>query len=469
MDEKTPSIKKKSLFVYVDKVWVEVILFAIWFLCYLLMDAIHAVFHGTVWYNQGLGYYPIGFTYAFFTIILLSIIFCYCSLVRHKKQKTLLSGCFFYQCFGKGKKLGRLANELWKQYCNMKAFKRYLILLLLYVFFWLILGILWMSCSWNVEGEIFVGGIFMGLVLLGITGGLIVSAVRNADAHEKIWEGTKRIAGGEITYQIPLSPKWSREQTGLAEEINRIRKGLEQAVESGVKSERMKAELITNVSHDIKTPLTSVINYVDLLKREKPDNPKIIEYLDVLEQKSQRLKVLIEDLVEASKASSGAIELQITTLNFRELVNQTEGEFEEKFTAAGLTLVANHSQESVLFRGDGRRVYRVLENLYGNVAKYAMPGTRVYTELRTKEDIATGKKSAEFTIKNISREPLNISPEELTERFVRGEESRTTEGSGLGLSIARSLTELMGGSFSIYLDGDLFRVTLEFPVENICC
>jgi signal transduction histidine kinase len=434
-----------------------------WFLCYLLMNTIHAVFHGTVWYNQVLGAYPIGFTYAFFAVILLGIIFCYCSLVRRKKQKAFLSGCFLYQCFGKGKNLGRRAEKIWNRYCGLKAFKRYLILLLVYAFFWLILGILWLDCSWNVTGGVFVAGIFMGIALMVITGGLIVSAVRNAKAQDEMRQGAAKISSGEITYQIHVSKKWGREQRELAEEINRIREGLEQAVETSLKSERMKTELITNVSHDIKTPLTSVINYVDLLKRETFDNPKAEEYLTVLEQKSQRLKVLIEDLVEASKASSGAMELQITTLNFKELVNQTEGEFEEKFAGAGLTLVSQQSPEEIVFRGDGRRVYRVLENLYGNVAKYAMAGTRVYTSLRLLKD--GDKNYAEFTIKNISREPLNITPQELTERFVRGEESRTTEGSGLGLSIARSLTELMGGSFTISLDGDLFRVTLRFPSE----
>ena len=202
-----------------------------------------------------------------------------------------------------------------------------------------------------------------------------------------------------------------------------------------------------------------MINYVDLLKREHIDNERAQEYLDVLDRKSMRLKSLIEDLVEASKASSGTIELQITTLNFGELVNQTNGEFEEKFEQAGLSLV-------VRFQGDGRRVFRILENLYGNVAKYALEGTRVYVTLSEKEDDVTGQEMAEFSIKNISRERLDINPNELMERFVRGDASRTTEGSGLGLYIANNLTGRMGGKFEIRLDGDLFHVTVSFPVEK---
>ena len=301
--------------------------------------------------------------------------------------------------------------------------------------------------------------VFLGVIgLIALDVYCIRLLMKNAMADEKIREGAERIAGGELSYQIEVPSGISKEQEELVKVINRIGEGLEKAVEESVRSERMKTELITNVSHDIKTPLTSVINYVDLLKREHIESERAQEYLRILEQKSQRLKVLIEDLVEASKASSGAMELQISKLNFNELVNQTDGEFEEKFQAAGLTMVSSISEEVIVFKGDGRRVYRILENLYGNVAKYVMPGTRVYTELHQKEDKAV------FTIKNISKEPLNISPEELTERFVRGEQSRSTEGSGLGLSIAKSLTELMDGSFEIHMDGDLFRVTIRFPV-----
>ncbi len=304
--------------------------------------------------------------------------------------------------------------------------------------------------------DLFMFLIVVGLIVLDVFGLRVI--MKNAIADEKIREGAARIAGGELSYQIEAPNGISKEQRELVKVINSIGEGLEKAVEESVRSERMKTELITNVSHDIKTPLTSVINYVDLLKRENIESERAQEYLKILEQKSQRLKVLIDDLVEASKASSGAMELQISKLNFNELVHQTDGEFEEKFQEAGLNLVSSVSEDIIVFKGDGRRVYRILENLYGNVAKYAMPGTRVYTELYQNQNKAV------FTIKNISREPLNISSKELTERFVRGEQSRTTEGSGLGLSIAKSLTELMDGSFEIHMDGDLFRVTISFPV-----
>jgi len=300
-------------------------------------------------------------------------------------------------------------------------------------------------------------------VLWGIAS--LTTILYGANCFGRLLEGAKRMRSGDLEskvddkYLVGCFREFAGELNGLAD-VAMV------AAQNQLKSERMKTELITNVSHDIKTPLTSVINYVDLLKREHIDNERAQEYLDVLDRKSMRLKSLIEDLVEASKASSGTIELQITTLNFGELVNQTNGEFEEKFEQAGLSLVAEISEQPVRFKGDGRRVFRILENLYGNVAKYALEGTRVYVTLSEKEDRITGQKMAEFSIKNISRERLDISPDELMERFVRGDASRTTEGSGLGLYIANNLTERMGGKFEIRLDGDLFHVTVSFPVEK---
>ena len=288
---------------------------------------------------------------------------------------------------------------------------------------------------------------------------------RKAREQRKICDAIEAIAAGALDTTLAVEEFHGTEKN-MAEAVNHIRDGMSEALAKSIRNERMKADLITNVSHDIKTPLTSIVNYVDLLKREEIDNENAQKYIRILDDKSQRLKQLTEDLVEASKASSGTIELQITTLNYGELVNQTNGEFEEKFARSGLTLVADISDEAVRFRGDGRRVFRILENLYGNVAKYALEGTRVYVSLSEKTDSITGQKMAEFSIKNISREQLNINPDELTERFVRGDSSRTTEGSGLGLYIANNLTELMGGKFEIRLDGDLFHVTVSFPVEE---
>lgn len=387
------------------------------------------------------------------------------TLVKRIKGKMLLSTSSIYRNLSWWKKkTGKIKQGIKKLMMytrELPVLKRYLLVIVLnliggsYAFYY----VCYLGYLFDLD---YLPGIIFWLDVLGVLGidaFCIVRLLKNALADERIRQGAQKIAQGELSYQIEVPAGISKEQAGLIEVINHIGEGLEHAVEESVRSERMKTELITNVSHDIKTPLTSVINYVDLLKREKIDNERVQEYLEILEQKSQRLKALIEDLVEASKASSGALELQITRLNFNELVNQTNGEFKEKFDHAGLQLVSTMPQETVTFEGDGRRVYRVLENLYGNVAKYAMAGTRVYTELCQKQDKAV------FTIKNISREPLNITPEELTERFVRGEQSRTTEGSGLGLSIAKSLTELMKGEFAIHMDGDLFRVTIEFPAE----
>lgn len=242
----------------------------------------------------------------------------------------------------------------------------------------------------------------------------------------------------------------------LADSINNISAGLRNALDEQVKSERMKAELITNVSHDIKTPLTSIISYVDLIRRENPDDPKIRSYIEVLDQKSQHLKTLVLDLVEASKASTGNVQINAADIDFVELVEQADGEFEERLADRKLTLVADLPKKSILIRADGQHLWRVLENLYNNACKYAAPGSRVYADMEEADGLVT------FTLKNISAQPLNISPEELTERFVRGDASRTTEGSGLGLSIAKSLTELQGGTFRIVIDGDYFKASVTF-------
>ena len=238
---------------------------------------------------------------------------------------------------------------------------------------------------------------------------------------------------------------------------NPIADGLNGAVEEKMKSERFKAELITNFSHDLKTPLTSIINYVNLLKMEEVENPKAREYIEVLDRKSQRLKKLTEDLVEASKASTGALTVNREKIGMCQLVDQALGEYEEKLEARKLTVVPSLPEGETYVYADGRHLWRVIDNLLGNCAKYAMEGTRIYLEL------VRGKGQVTLSIKNISRDPLNVPPERLMERFVRGDESRTTEGSGLGLSIARSLTELQGGTFELAVDGDLFKATVTMP------
>lgn len=288
---------------------------------------------------------------------------------------------------------------------------------------------------------------------------VFVYMVRQASGRQKIDMGVDKIAGGEVDYKIPLDGM-GEEQRSIAKKINSIGQGLDAALAESIKSERLKTDLITNVSHDIKTPLTSIINYVNLLKQEKFDDPKVMRYLDVLDEKSQRLKTLTEDVVEASKVSSGNITLEFMNINLVEIIQQTSGEFEEKFTANELTEMMSLPEHEVIIRADGRRLWRVLANIYNNAAKYAMKGTRVYADLYTIGDEAV------FSLKNISDQPLNISADELTERFIRGDISRGTEGSGLGLSIAKTLTQMQGGNFDLYLDGDLFRVTLTFPRVN---
>lgn len=243
--------------------------------------------------------------------------------------------------------------------------------------------------------------------------------------------------------------------------LNNISNGFENAIQDRMKSERMKIELITNVSHDIKTPLTSIINYVDLLKKENINNEQAKEYIEILDSKSQRLKKLTEDLVEASKVSTGNISLNLEKINVVELVKQATGEFEDKFKKRGLETIINADKNEVDIMADSRYMYRIIENLFSNVSKYALENSRVYIDIKqSKEDNLANDVIIE--VKNISKDKLNISAEELMQRFVRGDKSRTTEGSGLGISIAQNLTELQKGKFELKLDGDLFKVKIIF-------
>lgn len=271
----------------------------------------------------------------------------------------------------------------------------------------------------------------------------------------RIKKGIEEIAGGNLEYKIELKGLSSADRD-MAEKVNDIGSGMNRAIDEAMRNERLKTDLITNVSHDIKTPLTSIINYVDILKRSDIEDEKIRGYLDILEAKAQRLKTLTEDVVEASKVSSGNITLEYMDMDLKELIQQTQGEMTEKFDARKLSLVLTMPEEPAVIHVDGRRMWRVLENIFGNAAKYAMPGTRVYADLKVTE------KKVEFSLKNVSEQQLNISADELTERFIRGDISRSTEGSGLGLSIAKSLTIMQGGEFELYLDGDLFKVDIRF-------
>lgn len=314
-------------------------------------------------------------------------------------------------------------------------------------------------------------GINFVLFLFGIKGFLVAFCIdlifgiliyRNTKDRQRIVEGIEKIKEGDFQYKIDEN-NLHGDNLVLAQAVNSIGEGIRTAVETSMKDERLKADLITNVSHDIKTPLTSIINYVDLIKRENIENEKVRDYVEVLDAKSQRLKQLTDDLVEASKISSGNIALELEKINLVELVNQTLGEFSEKFETKKLTPVINAADSTMYIQADSRRIWRVVENLFNNIFKYALEGTRVYmdmTEIRQEDE----SRQVMFAIKNISAQPLNVNAEELTERFIRGDVARSTEGSGLGLSIAKNLTEAQNGKFEIQLDGDLFKVILTFPL-----
>ena len=272
----------------------------------------------------------------------------------------------------------------------------------------------------------------------------------------KVQNGAKRLAEGDLTQKVDTQYLVGPFKKN-AEYLNAVNDGVNKAVNERMKSESMKTELITNVSHDLKTPLTSIINYVDLLKGTDVQDEKALEYIDVIDRQSQRLKKLCADIVDASKAATGNLEIHSERTALNVMLGQVIGEYDERLKERSLTLVPEMPDHDVFINADGRQLWRVLDNLMNNVCKYAMSGTRVYLSLQHPANRTV------LVIRNISGTALNISPEELTERFVRGDASRNTEGSGLGLSIAKSITELMGGTFHIAIDGDLFKVMITFP------
>lgn len=287
---------------------------------------------------------------------------------------------------------------------------------------------------------------------------LLAAALWLAVDLRRLGQGGQRLAEGDFSHPVSVSRVTLPELKQHAENLNAAQQGIRRAVEEATRSERMKTQLITNVSHDIKTPLTSIVSYVDLLQKEEIPSETAREYLAVLQRQAQRLRKLTEDLVEASKASTGNIPVSLAPTDLNVLLNQVCGEYQQRLEQQNLEPVCTPSPEDLTVQADGRLLWRVLDNLMSNVCKYALPGTRVYLSTQRVEG------RGEITVKNISRYALNVSPEELTERFVRGDSARSTEGSGLGLSIAESLTRLQGGEFQLAIDGDLFKVQISFPL-----
>lgn len=303
------------------------------------------------------------------------------------------------------------------------------------------------------------GLLLSGAVLLWLVVSSILVAYLCSWAHcwKQIRRSTGELLKGNLNVQISCG-EMPHDLQEHAQQLNNLGKSISEAVAEQMRSEHFKAELITNVSHDLKTPLTSIINYVDLLKKEPMPNERVEEYINILERKSNRLKKLTEDLVEASKASTGVLSVELGRLDLAELADQALGEYEERLQGAGLAVVRTLPDHPVWVMADGRRLWRVMDNLLSNCAKYALEGSRVYMEIHYDDKTAT------LSLKNISRDALNVPVERLMERFVRGDESRSTDGSGLGLSIAQSMTELQKGSFQVDIDGDLFKAMVTLPL-----
>lgn len=304
------------------------------------------------------------------------------------------------------------------------------------------------------------GSFFVFLLTLVLDAVGLYFVIHTVRQLKTLQTAAQKLAAGDLTYTVDTEKMYPvLKEHG--DDLNAVSVGMSRAVNERMKSERFKTELITNVSHDLKTPLTSIVSYVDLLKKEPIESEQAQEYIEVLDRQSQKLKKLTTDLVDASKASSGALPVNLEKIDLGELLRQSAGEYTEKFATAAITPVLNVPEAETYVTADGRLLWRVLDNLLGNAVKYAQSGTRLYLEL------TPGETETVLTLKNISREPLNIPAEELMERFVRGDGSRHTDGSGLGLSIANSLMELMGGKLTLTLDGDLFKAALVFPQKTV--
>lgn len=388
-------------------------------------------------------YYEWGRVFFYAALVPLVLLFL-CAFAAQCKAGTVLRGAL----------IGRIARFLWRiarsLFLGLWRIARNLPLL------WktalVMAGVFFLEMLFVLAGYGSVDGIFVIMKAVELLAALYIAL--NLRALQK---GGEKLARGD--FSSPIDTKYLiGDFKRYGQELNDVQSGLEQAVQEQMKAEHLKTELITNVSHDIKTPLTSIVNYVDLLKKEDMPSPAAREYIAVLDRQSHRLKKLTEDLVEASKASSGALNVELQPTDVNVLLSQIEGEYQERLAACHLTLVTQPPVPGTMIQADSRLLSRVMDNLVSNVCKYALENTRVYVTAAVRDGQAV------ISFKNVSRDELNISPDELMERFVRGDASRHSEGSGLGLSIARSLVQLQGGTFALSIDADLFRADIVFPL-----
>lgn len=394
----------------------------------------------TLYYNNAA--LPLIFSYCVLSVMLgitLFLVLCITISVRLKTE-TLIKSSAAYKC----------VHGIWKIVRGTAKRIPYIVKSVL-----IILGIMFLSFiilffSFYDGTPLYIVGFIMSLSALAIYIAVMFGDVK---------KGTEKIVRGNTTEKINSKYMFGNLKEH-AENVNSINDGISRAVEQKMKSERFKTELITNVSHDIKTPLTSIINYVDLLSKENIESETANEYIGILNRQSARLKKLIDDLMEASKASTGNLTVNYSKFEIGIILSQALGEYEERFLNNNLEVVLNKPTDTLFIMADSRHMWRIFDNIFNNIVKYAQPCTRVYIDVQRKGGIV------EILCKNISKQQLNISGDELMERFVRGDSSRNTEGSGLGLSIARSLAELQKGGFSVHIDGDLFKVRLAFPLTN---
>lgn len=410
---------------------------------FILLLIFTTLMNPAVYYNENtmISYTAIGIQYLSLLISSLIGLSFLCSMSRQIKTHQFIRNTLFVSIIIKVGSF--LSNKSFKGWIVFTAF--------IYTLINIILLSLTLFLRYN-----FILFVFFGITLVAFNIICLIILLKSLESLSIIMNTAREISTGNFNDTIDIK-KISPSFISFAKDIINIQQGLKTAVEEAVKGERMKAELITNVSHDLKTPLTSIITYIDLLKKEELNNKQADGYVEILNDKALRLKRLIEDLIEASKASSGNLKVTKQRIDLRQLVMMASGEFEEKMNNAGISLRINADEETII-EADGNHMWRIIENLISNALKYSMPNSRVYI------DIFKTDTTGILIMKNISEIPLEISPEMLTERFVRGDESRTTEGSGLGLSIAKSLSILQGGDFSINIDGDLFKATVKMPL-----